>query len=76
MAKYNAMIKNETLVTITKGFEATSDVKNQAAEILLKKDEKTLSTCGFNNSPCINLIIPLYWLNSLRKKGRQRQPFL
>jgi len=55
MAKYNAMIKNETLVTITKGLEASNAVKNHAADMLLKKDEKTLSTCGFNNSPRINL---------------------
>jgi hypothetical protein len=55
MARYNAITKNDTFVIITKGFEATNEVKNQAAEILLKKEEKTLSTCGFKNSPCINL---------------------
>lgn len=75
MAKNNAIIKNETLVTITKGLEAINAVKNHAADILLKKDEKTLSTCGFNNSPCINLIIPLYWPDSLKRRDRQRQFF-
>lgn len=55
MAKYNAITKSEIFVAIIKGSEVTKDVKNQAADILLKKEEKTLSTCGFNNSPCINL---------------------
>lgn len=55
MAKYNAITKSEIFVAIIKGSEITKDVKNQAADILLKKEEKTLNTCGFKNSPCINL---------------------